>query len=123
MVWDDELAAASTTHARNCDYRYSSAHDYGENIAVQGSLRPLDVNTVGAQHIRHWVDYEKQFNDGTWSCCSERGYSCCEYAQVVSKSTTSVGCGYAQCGVMPNLLVLVCRYKPSGKIRGESPYV
>jgi hypothetical protein len=41
------------------------------------------------------------------------------YTQMVWKNTKEVGCGTAS---NDNLVVLVCRYSPSGNQLGQSPY-
>ena len=46
----------------------------------------------------------------------------CDACQVVWKSTTTVGCGYASCGasfIIPGGVFVVCRYSPAGNYLGE----
>ena len=54
--------------------------------------------------------------------CMARMYVCMCFTQVVWKSTTTLGCGYASCGasfIIPGGVFVVCRYSPAGNYLGE----
>jgi len=121
MVWDEDLAVSSKAHADLCVFEHGQG-SFGENLYAAGStvdnVDNIDKLKAG---IQEWFnEYEAYDYDGHQ--CSE---VCGHYTQVVWASSTSMGCGYAECGPFPDnfyQVYLVCRYSPPGNYVGVRPY-
>jgi len=77
--------------------------------------------------VAAWADEAKDYDYARNRCAS--GAVCGHYTQVVWRSSTTIGCGVAQCGPGPGgpfgereWVMWVCNYSPAGNYKGEKPY-
>ena len=126
LTWSNTLAAGAQTWAENVLATGKMEHstccgafrDYGENIAAWG---PPGAKTQ-AGLAQTWADEKKDYVPCNPCNYSETGH----YTQMVWKSTTEVGCGFASGPGGPagqsGSDVLVCRYTPPGNWNSQPPY-
>lgn len=123
MVWDENLAISSKTHADLCVFQHSDA-GYGENLyAAASSVDNVDNINKLVSGVQNWFD-EHEYYDYFGNDCADTKV-CGHYTQVVWASSASVGCGYAECGPFPDTyyeVFLVCQYAPPGNYIGKTPY-
>ncbi|XP_015952706.1 pathogenesis-related protein 1B [Arachis duranensis] len=120
LLWDNELASQANTflskHIVDCLDRVSiSPHPmYGQN-----SLSSPSKSFTGAFAVAWWVA-QKQNYDYRSNTCIGNPANCVTYTQVVSKSSTYVGCARANC--LNGGTLVICYYHPPGNILGTRPY-
>ncbi|GCE15577.1 CAP domain-containing protein [Tengunoibacter tsumagoiensis] len=133
LTWDSTLASGAQTWA---DYLASTAHKLqhsnasdrpglGENIAsaTTGSMTP-------GQMVDEWGKLvipsppapggrseQAQFKPGIYPDVSKDGGTVGHYSQMIWRTTTSVGCGFATDSTTGQDY-LVCRYSPAGNMAG-----
>ncbi|KAG7450332.1 PR-1-like protein [Guyanagaster necrorhizus] len=108
LTWSDEVASTAQAWADQCNFEHSGS-SYGENLAEASG----DVNIAAA--VQLWADEASEYN------ASNPTYS--HFTQMVWKSTTELGCGYAKCSNIYSDygggVLYVCNYNPAGNIDGE----
>jgi len=137
LVWSESLAADASSYAQYLTTLGLSGSDLlphcgtgshpscgqprqGENLSwccvggPPGNYKPAD----GA---RDWAAEKSNYHGGPLTAADfASGVPMIgHYTQMVWKNTKEVGCGTAS---NDNLVVLVCRYSPSGNQLGQSPY-
>ena len=114
LKWNDTLATNSYNHVQKCGYNHSGDHrrNYGENL-MWGTAGGYSV----ADAVNAWAN-EKPYYDHASNSCTQ-GVECGHYTQIVWKTTTEVGCGYARCG---GDVIFICQYNPPGNYTGQKPY-
>ncbi|QHN99395.1 hypothetical protein HN51_034546 [Arachis hypogaea] len=124
LLWDNELESQANTflskHVVDCLDRVSkSPHPmYGQNIWIS---RPSKSFTVtGAFAVAYWVAQKQNYDYISNTCIGGNPANCFAYTQVVSKSSTYVGCARAICYNGGTLVI--CYYHPPGNILGTRPY-
>ena len=118
LHWSNQLAA--------------NAQQWAEHLAEIGQLehsgsgQNLAMATAGTQSLTQLVDLwgseQAYFKNGDFPDISTTGdwMDVGHYSQMVWKTTTKVGCGFAE---GDGLDVLVCDYNPPGNVMGErGPY-
>ena len=141
MSWNKGLAELSDRWAENlqktnsCKMKHSSSSArknvagfsyVGENLYWYWSSNSRPVTTATAEKaVSSWYSEIKYFQ------YSERGVVCKQrgsgaighFTQVMWDKSTSLGCGYAQCGGGTSVVV-VCNYGPGGNfnIRNTPPF-
>jgi uncharacterized protein YkwD len=116
LKWSDELAAEAKTWAEHLVTTGKFAHDTaifpakGENIA-QGAAGSHSAE----QLIQGWVDEKNKIQIPV---TDQNLYPVGHYVQMVSPSTTHVGCATASGG---GKVDLVCRYDRN--LAGQEPYI
>ncbi|KAK0465392.1 CAP domain-containing protein [Desarmillaria tabescens] len=108
LTWSDEVAATAQAWADQCSFDHSST-SYGENLA-EASGDP-DI----ASAVQLWANEASEYDP------SNPTYS--HFTQMVWKSTTELGCGYAKCSNIyadyGGGVLYVCNYNPAGNVDGE----
>ncbi len=113
------LINAATAWARTCpayidptDHKVKFRHSgsYGENLYwMSGPFTWNDVVSTWYNEIAAYNYNNAVYSPGTG-----------HFTQVVWRSTTSVGCGFAHCsGNYGNYTFVVCRYNPPGNYSGQ----
>lgn len=124
MVWDENLAISSKTHADLCVFQHSNG-GYGENVySAASSVDNVDNIDKLVSGVQEWFN-EHEYYDYSGNDCADSKV-CGHYTQVVWASSASVGCGYAECGPFPDTyyeVFLVCQYAPPGNYIGKIPYI
>jgi len=148
LKWSDSLAADAQSWANELvklnQGKYineaQSQHAPGnkaENIASgyeASSSREVSPPSI-ASLVQDWVNEKQYWKGGTFgspdSCQAPGkapGKGCGHYTQMVWRTTTEVGCGFAtdsgktSSGLSGKTYYLVCRYSPEGNWVGEKPY-
>ena len=111
LKWSDTLANIALAHSKKCKFQHSDTN-YGENLWMGTS----GYYTV-TDGVNYWVNEKKNYNGQPIGQGNFSAYG--HYTQVVWKSTTEVGCGYAKCG---NNIIMTCNYNPAGNWTGQKPY-
>ncbi|GFO40584.1 peptidase inhibitor 16 [Plakobranchus ocellatus] len=120
LTWSSSLESSAQAWTDACHYAHQSGQSWGENIAA-GTAGSMDNQAAMNLMVDLWTG-ESQYNtDGSFSCCSSTGNSCCHLTQVVWATTTEVGCGISFCstlttssGSISNAAYLACYYNPPG---------
>jgi glioma pathogenesis-related protein 2 len=117
MTWDATLAAAANTYASTCTWAYDAnrGNNIGENLFGASSFTITSLAL--SQSVDVWYDEIMGYSLDSPGYSSETG----DFTQVVWAGSLKVGCGYASCGdtfVIPNGIIVVCRYSPAGNIAG-----
>ena len=117
LRWSNQLAA--------------NAQQWAEHLAEIGQLehsnsgQNLAMATAGTQSLTQLVDLwgneQAYFKNGDFPDISTTGnwMDVGHYSQIVWKTTTKVGCGFAESNGSD---VLVCDYAPPGNVMGERAY-
>ncbi|XLR56038.1 hypothetical protein HN51_010361 [Arachis hypogaea] len=121
LLWDNELESQANTflskHIVDCLDRVSiSPHPmYGQNI-----LSSPSKSFTGAFAVAYWVAKKQNYDYRSNTCIGGNPAKCVTYTQVVSKSSTYVGCARANC--LNGGTLVICYYHPPGNILGTRPY-
>ena len=117
LRWSDQLAVKAQSWAVHLAEIGQLEHSGpGQNLALA---------TSGTQSLTQLVDLwgseQHYFTNGNFPAISTTGnwMDVGHYSQMVWKSTTAVGCGFAESN---GLDVLVCDYNPPGNVVGERAY-
>jgi len=117
LRWSNRLAASAQRWAEHLAEIGSLEHSgSGQNLAMAAS---------GTQSLTQLVDLwgseRSYFVDGYFPAISTTGnwVSVGHYSQMVWKTTTQVGCGFAR---NYGRDVLVCNYDPPGNVEGERAF-
>lgn len=136
MTWSNELAEyaqqwADMLKSMNCAFMHRSNPPYGENIATFGAA-PVQPNSTSQDAVDGWAGEVDCWTYGTilgTEKCPAACYSqlssdgCGHYTQIVWRSSTEVGCGFASCTKSgTNWDLWVCNYRKQGNIVGQAPY-
>ena len=120
LKWDNDLAAGAREHAaelaRSGALRHSAfagPKAHGENLWM-GTRGAFSYEQMMDMFLRERSIYTARAvpdisTTGKWS---DAGH----YSQIIWRTTTSVGCGFATGAEYD---VLVCRYDPAGNVRGR----
>ena len=117
LAWSDAVAASAQTWANHlrdtasCNVALDESDGYGESIA--GGTIGFKVTDV----LARWA---AEMNAYVYSPAYAFDSTTGHYTQVVWRSTTELGCGWAQCAT--GYVVYVCRYHPAGNVIGSQPY-
>lgn len=116
LVWSDALAKVAQQWAdtliANGKFEHRPNPQHGENLfEIRGG------NASSAQVIADWVGEQKDYDAAANKC--NFGAVCGHFTQVVSKSSTQVGCAKAGDARRE---VWVCNYDPPGNWAGERPF-
>ena len=121
--WASQLASANNCQMKHRPNSGAFKQRYGENLYWASpttwsdgrkEVQPVTVHDV----VNAWASEVKDYNYANNSC--KPGKQCGHYTQIVWKSSTEVGCGYAQCSDKGQLWV--CNYSPAGNYVGQKPY-
>ncbi len=117
LRWSDQLAGQAQQWADHLAEIGELVHSgSGQNLAMAtaGSESP-------AQLVDLWGSEEANFTDGNFPDISTTGnwMDVGHYSQMIWRSTTEVGCGFAENNGRD---VLVCDYDPPGNVMGERAY-
>lgn len=139
LEWDSALEATAQSWARTCTAAPGGtgllAHNprrgdgfaglIGENISglwAPGSRKVKTTIATLVTLVKQWVDEASIYDYGTNTCAGEP-YSinndwkrCGHYTQIVSASTTRVGCGRSWCPNLPYASTLVCNFSPAANV-------
>mmetsp|Transcript_23183 Transcript_23183/g.32358 ORF Transcript_23183/g.32358 Transcript_23183/m.32358 type:complete len:288 (+) Transcript_23183:39-902(+) len=116
LNWNITLANYAQNWSSQCLYDYSDYfwfRLFGENIALEPT-GTIDVNQVFNDWLSSQYDY-----DFSSTSCTNQGFLCDPYLQIVWQRTTQFGCGLSTC---PQGDFLVCSYDPPGAWPGVPPY-
>jgi hypothetical protein len=120
LVYNLTLGQQASNYAGNCVWGHSApgSGKYGENIAQYSkSPAPSFPLTSWMSQVDGWYQEFKY-----WSCPDGKcGSVCGHLTQIISKVTTSVGCGVADCdaGTITSSMrsqYMVCQYFPPGNV-------
>ncbi|KAH7107821.1 CAP domain-containing protein [Auriculariales sp. MPI-PUGE-AT-0066] len=118
VTWDDNLAALAQQWVNGCTFEHSggsltSDFGYGENLAAgTGEYQIGDA-------VTSWVNEQDKYDYNNPGFSMDTGH----FTQVVWKSTTAIGCAYADCpsstgpfgdGYGPTWRLHSCMYTPPG---------
>jgi uncharacterized protein YkwD len=112
LTWNNQLAQFASQYASRCIFQHS--HDkYGENLAA-------GYPTLTAA-IRTWYDEAKSYFYRFPGFSMKTGH----FTQLVWKSTTQLGCGYAACNGKNSTpgIFLVCEYNQPGNVLSQQQFV
>jgi len=121
LRWDAQLAASAAVYAAELARRGELVHSSRASRPGQGEN--LWMGTAGAyspeQMVQSWVNERRLFRPGTFPNVSTSGSwsDVGHYTQMIWRSTTAVGCAIQRSGRWD---VLVCRYSPTGNVRGQA---
>ncbi|KAK0246059.1 CAP domain-containing protein [Armillaria nabsnona] len=108
LTWSDEVASTAQAYADQCNFEHSGT-SYGENLAEASG----DPDIAAA--VQLWANEASEYD------ASNPTYS--HFTQMVWKSTTELGCGYAKCSNIyadyGGGVLYVCNYNPAGNVEGE----
>lgn len=108
LTWSDEVASTAQAYADQCNFEHSGT-SYGENLAEASG----DPDIAAA--VQLWASEASEYD------ASNPTYS--HFTQMVWKSTTELGCGYAKCSNIyadyGGGVLYVCNYNPAGNVEGE----
>ncbi|GLC35009.1 hypothetical protein PLESTM_000269000 [Pleodorina starrii] len=111
LTWDEGLAAAAQQWSSQCTWQHASGN-FGQNLA-SGSYRKVTDPLYG---INLWYIEICNYDFSNPGYSEATGH----FTQMVWADTTSVGCGYTNCGaggvagLRRNTGILVCHYSPPG---------
>lgn len=119
LRWDDGLAQSAQRHAEKLAESGALRHEVatgpkatGENlwIGTHGAYRYRDMMDAFLRERPNYVPLAMPniSRTGRWSDAAH-------YSQIIWRTTTAVGCGFASGDAVD---VLVCRYDPAGNIMG-----
>lgn len=116
--WADELASGE------CQPRHSPGEQrrrtWGENIYSYWRGGEYEgFRKTPAFIVDAWASERQWYTHPTNACAAPAGADCGHYTQVVSTTSTLVGCGRARAKACE---VWVCNYSPPGNFRGVAPY-
>jgi len=118
LVYSLILENNASKYAGGCYWGHSTTGGkYGENLAQYGkSPAPTFPLTSWMSQVNGWYEEYKY-----WSCPDNACTSVCGHlTQIVSKSTTEVGCGVSDCdpGSVSSMRsqYMVCQYIPPGNV-------
>jgi|GEM_PF-263248 len=117
LVWDCSLAATAQAWADTCPSGHSGTSGMGENIYWSGSTRlstPAQVVGAWASELSAY-EYSINYCDGA-PYTVDNFAGCGHYTQIVWRTTTRVGCGYANNCSSGRTQPWVCNYAPAGNI-------
>ncbi|KAI8064172.1 CAP domain-containing protein [Gongronella butleri] len=103
LTWDNTIANYAADYIGKCVFKHSGG-EYGENLA--GGYR--DWPSV----VKGWYDEVQNYDYSHPGFASNTG----QFTQVVWKSSTKIGCGFAPCG---GQRLYMCDYEPAGNYVGE----
>ena len=106
LAWDDTLAAYALWHASKCEFRHSTTHRYGENLAAGYPDIQAAVHAWYAEGSSYYY-YFPGFS-----------YRTGHFTQLVWKSSKKLGCAYVSCDGRNGTpgKYLVCEYSPAGNM-------
>jgi len=131
LSYSTELEASAQAWADNlkntnrCQMRHSKpGGKYGENLywasAITWSDGRLELQKVTPEMVvDDWGSEKADYNYAKNTC--KPGKMCGHYTQVLWRTTTKVGCGYAVCEDSKEQ-IWVCQYTPAGNWVGRKPY-
>ena len=101
---------------------FAARNGNGENLFVAYNTATVGPDIVAAQMVNSWVSEAFNYDYSQPRFSLDTGH----FTQVVWKSTTTLGCGYAigshtENGTRFNAYYAVCRYSPSGNVTGQFP--
>lgn len=122
LVWSRRLAKTAQRWAEHLArdvhaIKHSGAIATGENIAAAWPSGHISL----AQMVDLWGDEKRYFVYAAFPEVSRTGQwrAVAHYTQLVWRTTTQVGCGFANGGGQD---YLVCQYNPEGNFIGEKPF-
>ena len=133
FIWSPGAATIAQTYAATCPGLSHNANrgPFGENIYIQGASCDNNgncttpVTVTGTDAAQDWASEAQNYTYSTNGCTADCGH----YTQVVWRSTTAVGCGYASCPATnspfnPKIpyAIEVCDFAPPGNSNGQQPY-
>jgi hypothetical protein len=110
LGWSSQLAATAQSWANRCSKSHSGTRGAGENWATGWG----GYNGTPELVVAGWYNEVSNYNFSNPGYSSSTGH----FTQIVWKSTTALGCGYAKCGQED---YWVCQYSPQGNISGQFP--
>jgi len=115
LVWDADLARIAREWAEGCVFEHSN-NGLGENLYAATGAPTID------DAVTAWAAEAADYDYATNSCSDVCGH----YTQIVWRTTSFVGCGFADCPTLEGAgfggRYWVCNYDPPGNIVGRSPY-
>lgn len=123
LVWSASLAATAQAYAEGCRFVHNPAlsEQTGENLyAASGS-----TGVTAGEVVTAWAREKASYDYATDTCAA--GKVCGHYTQLVSRRSTSVGCGVAICSTNSPFgggtwQYWLCNYAPAGNVVGQRPY-
>ena len=113
VTWDCRLAELAQEWANQSIYEHRDDSSYGENIFVSGSsTEPI------ASVVKRWMLEKPNWNNETATCAA--GKVCTHYAQVMWRTTKSIGCGINRSATGKWKAIVVCNYDPASKASGPA---
>ena len=111
--WADHLAETGEFLHRPSSGEW--AQDYGENLAIHGSI---------IQCAEAWASEQEHYPETRPTPADFAEFKAGHYTQMVWQSTKRIGAGVAivRNGQFAGLKLVVCNYDPAGNIIGEKPY-
>ena len=121
---------AAQTWANGCVFQHSFRPGFGENLYALCSSG-IPPRPPAALAVANWDSEGAYYNYVTDSCSAPPFPGTCgHHTQVVWRSSTSIGCGIAQCNTnspcgvgFPNWYFWVCQYSPAGNVVGQRAYL
>jgi hypothetical protein len=120
LQWDPQLAAAAAAYGPTLARLGRLQHS--PRAIRPGQRENLWMGSRGAyspeQMVGSWIDEKRAFRPGVFPNVSATGNweDVAHYTQLISKTTTRVGCAIQRAGRWD---FLICRYSPPGNIDGR----
>jgi len=127
LVWSDTLQKSAEEYGVKCIWAHSGAAGLGENLAIfmkdPAPAFPELMQSFRDQ-ITGWFDEYKGWDCPTGACGANT--QCGHLTQMISKRTTSVGCGIIRCPkgtpFSSTSQYMICQYSPAGNMNLQSKH-
>lgn len=120
LTWDATAASIAQNYANQCIFAHNANRGaYGENIAMSSDTTAAYCAINGVSCKGPVADWWSEWSSYTFAPISRRAAATGHYTQIAWATTTSVGCGVANCPSLQGLstggIFVVCDYSPPGK--------
>ncbi|XP_063988752.1 venom allergen 3-like [Diachasmimorpha longicaudata] len=132
LTWNDEIAETAQRWADQCKFQHDQCRNtptmyVGQNIGFMSSTAGWNDENL-LKMVDNWYNEVEDFDASiirSFRVLSSRGRPTGHYTQMVSATTTMLGCGatkFKRKNDAYHISLLVCNYAPSGNWVGQAVY-